>query len=539
MRPRPAWADGLGVLILALLVQLPAWAGWLEAPGTRLLANPFTGGQVWAADLVGEALWRGDWPDPTDQAGFPGERAARFVAWPVLLLAAALRPLLSAGLVVHLACLLGPALGGVAAWALFRTLSPQGRPALQIAGAVLYAVAPVTLGAALSGQVENTQTWVLPGLLLLTWAGARWGAGLLGIPLLWAAGALTSPYLAMLASFGACWIALLRRREGLRAALPLALAIPGLWLASRYLDLGAFDPATVLYRPSYTGQGWPELWVRPLPVASLDGLLLGTVVPQVKAMVLHQPYLGLPLLLGALALGGERARWGALALGGALLALGPRLAWGEGPLSLGGHGFLLPAQALRWVDHPLAHGGQYYRASLLGVLGLAGMLAAGRPRRALALAALALVLVGGADALRSVRSPGLPWPTWEQPTQAWARWAELPEGAILHLPMHSTQLPPCHPLRLAGRPVHGRAMSDLPRAWTEVPQDPLLARTWAASLASPQGSLPGPAELAQAGFALAVLDLPAIPERRGLLQRLTAAWGPPDGQVQGLAWWAL
>ncbi len=540
---RPPWPELL-VFGLGILLVLPAWWDWARAPATALLANPFTGGHVWSADLVADALWAGRWPDPTDQAGFPGMRQARFVAWPVLLAATLLRPLWSAHAVVHLASWLGPALGGVAMVRLGRALSPQGSATGRIAAGVLFALAPVTLGAALSGQVENTQTWVLPLLLLLTFRATTSPWLLLLAPPAWALGALTSPYLAMLAAFASPWPAWLAWREGRASAwrclAPLLLALPGLLAVSAWLDLGAFSAAETLYRPSYAADGWPPLDSRPLPVAALDTLLIGRTTAQVKAMVLHQPYLGLVPLLAALLLGAERRRWLPVALLGALLALGPRLAWNDALVTLGDRSLVMPAQVVRWLHLPLAHGGQYYRAALLASLGLAGCLAAARwrPGRGAALVVL-LSLLGAADSLRSVRHFGLPWPTWSLPTQAWSQLSDLPPGAVLNLPMHSTQLPPCHPVRLAGRRWHGRAVSDLPRAWTEPPEAPLLERAWEASLATPTDRMPTRADLAAAGFAVAVLDLPAIPERRGLQERLVAAWGPPDGHEDGLSWWRL
>ena len=539
----PAWlAFGL-----TLLAQLPAWWGWLADPGGRLLDNPFTGGHVWAADVVSDALWSGRWPDPTDQAGFPLPRQARFVGWAFLAAAAVLRPFLNANAVVHLAAWVGPALGAAALVWFARRLAPPGHPALQVAGGLLFGLSPVTLGAAVSGQVENTQTWLLPLLLGLTLAAAPRPRLWLLLPPCWALGALTSPYLAMLAALLAPWVAWRAWKEGTRpwmAVTPLLLALASLALVGAWLDPGAFDPERDLYRPSYVGEGWPPLWVQPLPVADLDTLLTGRAALQVKSTVLHQPYLGLVLAPGALLLGGARRRLAAPVVLGLLLALGPRLAWDGGPVTVGGMELVLPAQVLRWLHLPLAHGGQYYRAIVLAHLGLAAMLVAGRASGRAAFAgapfvgAAALCLLGPLDALRAVSQPGLPWPTVDLPRQAWQALAQDPlPGAVLHLPMHSPQLRPNHPVRLAGHVVHRRALADLPRAWTDPPADPLLARAWSASLATPGASPPPLADLAAAGFRYVVLDLPAIPERRSLHDRLRSAWGRPTGSADGLAWW--
>ncbi|NOY27273.1 MAG: hypothetical protein GXP62_15505, partial [Oligoflexia bacterium] len=533
----------LAVFALALLAMLPAWWGWLSQPSARLLDNPFTGGHVWAADVVSDALWGGHWPDPTDQAGFPGVRSARYVGLSFLAAAALLRPLLTGNAVVHLAGWVGPALGGAGLVLLVRRLAPGGRPALQVAGGLLFALSPVTLGAALSGQVENTQTFVLTGLLLLTWHAVSSRAALAFVPLAWLAGALTSPYLALFAAFLAPWVAWRALREGasrLKAASSLVLAAVGLLVARAWLDVGSFLPESVLYRPSYSTGAWPPLWVRPLPVAGLDTLLFGVTEPQVKATVIHQPYLGLALLFGALLLGGRRRTFALPVALGVLLALGPRLAFGGAPVTVFGHELLLPALLVRWLHLPLAYGGQYYRAIVLAHLGLCAMIAAGtRPGRRVLAGALLLSLLGCADALRCVSSFGLPWPTVELPLKAWTELAQDPvPGGVLNLPMQSTQLRPNHPVRLAGHAFHRRALSDMPRAWTEPPADPLMARVWGASLVTPTTTLPALSELCERGFRFVVLDLPAIPERRSLLLRLQGAWGRADGADDGLLWWA-
>ncbi|RME29366.1 MAG: hypothetical protein D6798_00225, partial [Deltaproteobacteria bacterium] len=181
----------MSVALIGTLLAFPLYFDWVREPANTLLANPFTGGQAWAADVVSDALWAGQWPDPTDQAGFPLVRTARFLAWPVLLAATLLRPLLSANAVVHLASWLGPVLGGVALVRLLRALVPDARPLGLAVGGLLFSLSPVTLGAALSGQVENTQLWVLPALLLLTWRAPERPATWPLVPLAWAGGALT------------------------------------------------------------------------------------------------------------------------------------------------------------------------------------------------------------------------------------------------------------------------------------------------------------------------------------------------------------
>lgn len=531
------------VFVLALLAQLPLAAGWLESPTGRVLDNPFTGGHVWAVEVVSSALGAGDWPDPTDRAGFPMERQARFLGWAFLLAGTLLRPLLNPHLVVHLAHFIGPALGGATLVLLARQLFPQARSAPLVVGGVLFALSPVTLGASFSGQVENAQSWILPLLLWLNLVAAQRRAFLWLVPAVWALAALTSPYLVMLAAFLSPLMAVWARREvGWAAAvLPLLLAAPALALVQAWLDPGSFSPDQVLYRPSHGGGQWPPLWARPLPVADLDTLLTGRATIQVKANVLHQPYLGLVLLGLALAVGEQRRRFLPVVLLGVALAMGPRLAWGGEPVVLAGHEIPLPGQLARWLSLPIAHGGQYYRAIVLAHLGLALMIAVGTPSSRTRQAILGLgLLFGPIDALRSVSASGLPWPTQDLPRGAWETWAADPvPGAVLHLPLESPRLAPNHPVRLDGISVHRRALSDMPRAWTEPSEHPLMGRAWRSTHMRPTEPPPALAELGAIGFRYAVVDLPAIPERRSLMERLSRSWGPPDGEEDGLSWWRI
>ena len=518
------------------LAQLPLHWSWLVDPTGSLIANPFLGGHVWAADVVGDALWHGHWPGRTLEAGFPLMREARFTTWAVLLVAGLLRPLLSPLVTVPLATLLGPALGAWTFVGLMRRLSPSASSTGLLVGGVLFGLAPVTLGAALSGQVENSQTWVLSGLLWATaWAWAGGAGRALWLAPIWAFGAGTGPYLGMLAAFALPWLWWALPAEQRRAGAVISGGIAaglGLLLVRRWLALPDFDPDLHLFRPAYEGVGFPPLDRDPPPAAPLDALLLGRTHAQVKALVVHQPYLGLVLLGVGLLFGKERRRYGALAVVGVLLSIGPEPRWGADRLSLLGHEIPGPAVIARWLSLPIAHGGQYYRAVLLAHLGLAGMVAGARPSFA------GLGLLGVADALRAVALVGIPWPVMALPTGAWERWAADPEpGAILHLPMKSPGLVPNQPVRLAGHAVHHRPVSDTPRGQVEAPGDPLVAQAWSCLNRGAGCAPPGLAELGGAGFRYAVVDLPEGPERMNLMSRLRRAWGQEEGEVEGLSWW--
>lgn len=515
-----------------MLLQLPLHAGWLADPGGTTIGNPFAGGHAWAVDVVGEAIWAGEWPDPTDAAGFPLERRARYVAWAVLLLGGLLRPVLLPLASINLATLLGPALGAASMVALVRTLQPKAHAlGLTLAG-LLYGLAPVTLGAALSGQVENTQSWVLPLMLWVLAKAAARPPWLLAVLPLWMMGAGTSPYLAMMAGIALPWVAW---QVGLlRAAVPAGLAILGVLGVRAWISADSFHADEDLFKPAYSPDSWPPVFTDPLTVADLDTLLVGITAPQPKAFVVHQPYLGLVLLLCCFWLGRERRRWLYPALAGTLLALGPELAWDMNPIVVADRHLPGPGVVARWLNLPLAHGGQYYRCTILAVMGLAGMLAAARRPRWLGV----LGVLAALDAVRSVAIVGLPWITHTLPHGAWDAWdADPVPGAVLHLPMASPHIEPCHPIRLAGRSEHHRALSDTPRGQVEPPGEPTMATAFACTTRGQGCALPELEDFGTLGFRYVVLDLPDVPERKSLRKRMVRAWGNPVGAADGLEWW--
>ena len=152
-----------------------------------------------------------------------------------------------------------------------------------------------------------------------------------------------------------------------------------MWLARGFfqsevpLDEQAFIPAVRL-----AGGRVDEL----SPVATLGNLLWRPTPPERVdwRTVSHVATLGLPMLLVALPLGVWRARsrWAGLALAliGGSLALGPRLVSEAGPVTIGGRAIALPAALLDAVAYP-ATSGMYYRAAIVGSLGLSVLLAGG------------------------------------------------------------------------------------------------------------------------------------------------------------------
>ena len=105
------------------------------------------------------------------------------------------------------------------------------------------------------------------------------------------------------------------------------------------------------------------------------------------------------------------------------------------------------------------------------------------------------------------------------------------------MPAFSPALTPNRPVRLAGGAVHGRPLTDMPRAEFVLSDDPsvqTLDRCTRRGQGCPPPSL---AALGDAGFRYAVLDLPEGAERSRLAPRLEQTWGSPAGAADGLVWW--
>lgn len=506
--------------VAVLAATAPFHAGWLADPLGSTVANAFHGGHIWAAHAVQAALWGGDAASPTRLGGFPEARDAAYIGWGFLAPIAALRlpPVLGVGL----AGWLGPALGA-AAFVALATQVGRVRPSGLFVGAVLFGLSPTGLSMALSGQVEKAQIWVLP-LCLAAWLWAGRGPhlrqALAGV--VWGLGALTSPYLAMFAALLVPWGLWVRWDDRRRLMVGAALAAAALFAARAYLLSGGDG----VFQPAYDPDGFPPLFGETMPIADLDTLLLGEVHAVGDVALLHNRYLGLPLALGAVALGWRSRSW-VVAVSGVLIALGPVLGFDRHPVLVLEHEIPLPAAIFRWLPLPLAHGGQYYRALLVAHLGLGLMLVARRTPWVWLVLALA-----GADALRVVSAFGVPWPTWELPTRAWSAWDRAPDGAVLHLPLDGGGLPPNNPVRLAGVAVHGRPVRDLPRRNPD-PAGGLGA--FVTCVEVQKGRDCGAWSLD--GFGVVAVD-PST-DRKELVDAVRRVLGPPTDGHDGITWWAI
>lgn len=543
-----AWAAAAALLTVAVLGVL-CWPLPLS-PHDAIPQGYFSGGHVWILEHVA-AMLRGARPLSTEtaQMGFPDGVELRPVALLPSLVVAPLRDLLTPMARYNLALGLGFGGAAVAAHALLRALA--ARPAVAAAAAVTYALCPFALGAFASGQLAKVQHWGLP-LLLWCWVRAaqgRWAGLVLAAPAA-AAVAFSAPTQALWAPLAGAVllpaVAWRQRERGWKALALRALAVAaalGLTAGVFVFARGWYEPhlptAAQAFLPAVRTHGGRIDALS--PVVTLQGLLLGPAVPESTSWqtVVHVGYLGLPgLALGLSALPWSRAAAGlVLVLLGGSLALGPVLLLDSGPALVGGMWLSMPAALLDAVDYPTARSGMYYRAALVGSLGVA-VLIAGAASRLRWGAALAWV-IAAAQVADAVRATSFLWPRPVHPppglTLAREMAADPAPGAVIQLPAKVDD--GVGDLHLLTAVVHGRETSAIPRNARH------LARTEKnlalLSAAVEAGGEPGRARL-RAGGVRYVTWLDGIHVREGEADReaLEVLLGAPrrDGR---LSVWAV
>ncbi len=541
----PARSHRLGAALafaatLAALCAL-SWPMPVHLSDWHLLTS-FGDSHAWTFEWLWRTLAAGELPTRTLDAGFPEERVVRIIGWGPALLYLGLRAAMAPLPAANLTQLLALPLSALAAYALLRRWT--GLAPLAAAGlATGWALSPTLLSTYGMGEISNTQAWVLPGLLYLLGRAGEDRRWLLALPPFALASVFSSPYfglaMPLLVGVWALWRAWRARGEPLAARLGVpaaAVLAVGLGMAPSglyYLHAGADGPEA-LFRPAQQASGITERLPFPPPVARPDALVLDREPdPRSAYEAMHVSYLGLPLLVGALVLGRRGRGWAAgvaLALGGALLALGPWLAWGDDYVRAGGMVFPLPARVLEILGYPTRKGGMYFRFAVLSTLGLVLVLGAGlaERRRAAALAwGLALLQV-----LDGVRATG---PLWPRPAERVPDLEILSslrggEGAVLELPLQG-------PLDAAsGQPALLRALF-LERPTSALPRDvrpresalpPLLERAVASG---------DPAEALRAeGFGLVILPRVLSPELDPTERALVRALGEPDAEGASRYW---
>lgn len=541
-QPRGPWPEALA--FAATLAALCALSWPMPAhPASWHLLTAFGDSHAWTFEWLHRTLISGEWPTRTSDAGFPEVRAVRVIGWGPALLYLALRaalPALAAANVVQLVAL---PLSAVAATALIRRWTELG-PLAAAGLATGWALGPTLLSTYGMGEISNTQAWALPGLLwLLDRADEdrRWLPALAAFALI---AVFSSPYFGLAMPLLAGGFALARgwrrRGQGGRAwlgpaGLVLAVGV-GMAPSGLYFLHASAGGAGELFRPAQQASGISERLPFPPPVARPDALVLDREpAPRSAYEAMHVSYLGLPLLLGAVALGRRGRGWSAglaLAAGGALLALGPWLAWNQDYVRAGGLVFPLPARLLELLGYPTRKGGLYFRYAALATLGLTLVLAAGLAgRRRAALLAWALTALQVAD---GVRATGPLWPRPAERVPDLEILAELRggEGAVLELPLQG-------PLDAAsGQPALLRALF-LERPTSALPRDvrpresglpPMLERV----LRSPDPA----ASLRAEGFGLVILPRVLAGELDATERALVAALGEPTREG-ACRYWAL
>lgn len=477
MTGRPALLRG-GVLVgllyaVACLVRLP---GLALAPGggTFGSSRADTLGLVWTLWHVAWNLrTHGTLGIRTDLVGFP-EGAVLFPADP--LEAVLLAPLtlgLGPVVVFNLLQVLHVALAGAATWALARRLGAGPGAALAVTPAV--ACSPVLLAVAYNGNVDVGQLWLVPLAGLLGWRAGGGGRAWMGAGLAVGVALVANIYVGISAGLAAAALFLAapgRPRWGRLAALAgLALLVSApvlLYTGSLVGGVVEKSPATVLQMRLAEGSARllgllaPGVRVAADPSGNAGDHLVGQALGW-GVLLLALPRLRRPDRL-------DRALWGLFAAA-VVLALGPVLVAGGGPVTVGGRYVPLPFVFLDRLP-PFSMLIELWRFTFPAVLALALLGArtlVALPRAAVAGAGLFLA----AEALLLTPGPR-PWhfePFPDEPVAALV--ADLPPGPVLHFPVRQGDRP------LLYQAMHGRPVANTPMNMGDPAVFGLVARgTW-------------------------------------------------------------
>jgi hypothetical protein len=521
----PRWLFPAALLALLLVAALPL----LLAAGTEPLLA-WSGAEVWGHAWTW--WWHGQalpaWPAGTDLATGTG-------TWPVIdplpaLLGATISRLAGPVLAWNSVALLAIAGAFGGGWWLARRLGGSG-----LVGGLVLAMGPIFTGSLLSGLSEDLAVGLLavvvglvmrPGADRWRWALAT--GACLGL-LAWC-----GPYLAWLGATTATLAGLIHIARSPRtwtrwvsaAALAAAIALPPL------LAQGDRVLSGLGHRGGIPMAGDNPFWLlNPWGQADLATLLLPglSAVPAAAAIRLHPAYLGVAVL--GLALLAGRSRWWWVLLAGVLLAMGEQLHWlGQptglpNPLALAID--LLPGGAMLKHHARLLLLGQV-ALSALAALGAARLAQRWRPRPALVMAALLVLLDYG------LLAPiGWPLPRAEaRAPDLMAQLGELEPGPLLLLPAGAPDRSPQRPL--LDQRVHGRPLlldPNRPGAPTWLPRSP--AGRWLLARCNDEAPSPPPSpDLAPLREHAAVL----VVEAR-CAHHAAELLGPPDHQGQdGSAW---
>jgi len=504
----------------------------------------FGDSHVWVFDHL---LPHTDTPGDACPAGYPITRTVRAIGWVPGLLFLLLRPLLGALGAANLVQLVSlPASAAVATVFLRRSTGVDPWVAALLGAA--FGLCPTLLGTLATGEISNTQAWLLPAFLLAARPALRGSskrgsgvAGVVGVAVVGLAAAFTSPYYALALPILAGFLALphLRSRWSWFTLAALALSLMPAWL---YYGQGAAGGGASMFRPARQVAVRPAELPHPAPVAQPETLLWHTApAPGSDVETVHVVALGLALL--AVAGVGLLRRRGApgwslglgLLVGGALAALGPVLYAGGLLRGVGSTALPLPIAILEAVGWPTRQGGLYFRYAVVAELGLvllAAVALKGR-RRALYIAVAVLVL----HVAEGVRASG-PWGERTRNAVVGRKQLEAlagSDGAVLELPLQGPTDAWFGQSALLRAVYHRRPTTGLPRGNMQ-PNDPVRGRL-SRALGEPDIDA-AHALLRSAGYRLVVLPESHIPHVSPALDRLELALGPAS-RSDGLLYWDL
>lgn len=502
----------------------------------------FADSHVWVFDRIARGLST-HLTHADCRAGFPTAHSMRPIGWVPGIVAVVLRPLLGALGAANLVQLLSLSASALAAAVLVRRTTAIEPHTAALLGAA-YGLCPTLLGTFATGEISNTQAWILPAFLLA--AHHTLTRGLRGLPavaIVGLAAAFTSPYYALALPFLAGGLALAALRapaQRLRAGALLATLALSLLPAHPYYSASGGQQG--LFRPARVQSVVPIELPHPAPVAQPETLLWHTApAPGSDVETLHVTALGVVLVAVALFAAVRRRKepgWGlglALTVGGAIAALGPVLYAGGILRGFGSQALLLPVSALEALGWPTRQGGLYFRYAVIAELGLVllAALALKHRRRAPLFAAVLLAF----HVAEGVRASG-PWSARTRTEVAGRPLLEQlqgTDGAVLELPLQGPTDGWFGQAALLRAVFHGRPTTALPRAIQDRRHPVRTTVDRAFRLPSPDATRD---LLRTSGYRLVVLPHTLVPHVQPSMDTLVRTLGTPTAH-SGLYVWDL
>ena len=544
--PQPR-LDRLSLLLAVGLPLVVCGALWWPIP-VQLdhwhVHTAFADSHVWVFDRIARGLF-GDLPLADCMAGYPTEQTMRAIGWAPGLAAIALRPFLGALGAANLVQLLSLPVSALVAAVLVRRVTGTDPRVAAMLGAA-FGLSPTLLGTFATGEISNTQAWLLPGMVLAVQAAMNGSKrAWLGVAALGFTAPFTSPYyaLAMPVLVGLLVLPSLRvAPQRLRAVGVLGLLAGALLPAWAYYSGDSAGGRTSLFRPARAQTTVPTELPHPAPVAQPETLLWHSApAPGSDVETLHITALGLALLaLAAWGLWRGRGQkgWGlglGLFVGGVLAAMGPLLYLGGQLRGVGTVPVYLPVALLELLDWPTKQGGLYYRYAVIAELGLVllgGLALRGRAHARWIAAAVLLLHVA-----EGVQASG-PWT--ERTRSAVAGRGVLSrlagsDGAVLELPAQGPTDGWFGQGALLRAVYHRRPTTGLPRGIKDRHHPVHLVVNHAFRQAAPDKVKQ---TLQNAGYRLVVLPEDLAPHVKQSFSQLTRGLGTPT-HADGLYIWDL